>query len=49
MKLETQLRSIEPKDIIGRSENGNFGESGPFLWDLWSFEFGRSAQPVASL
>ena len=23
--------------------DGNFGEFGPFLWDLWSFELERSA------
>ena len=38
-------RSIEGKDklIIDRSSEGNFGEFGPLLWDLWSFELGRSA------
>ena len=27
----------------------NFDEFGPFLWDLWSFEFGRSAQDITNL
>ena len=31
------------RQIIDRSFDGNFGEFEPFLWDLWSFELGRSA------
>ena len=37
------FRSIDGKIIIDRSFDGNFDEFGPFLWDLWSFELGRSA------
>ena len=42
MKSELQKHRRE-RQIIDRSFDGNFGEFGPFLWDLWSFELERSA------
>ena len=42
MKSELQKHRRE-RQIIDRSFDGNFGEFGPFIWDLWSFELERSA------
>ena len=42
MKSELQKHRRE-RQIIDRSFDGNFGEFGPFLWDLWSFELEQSA------
>ena len=33
-------RYIKPKDT---ADLGEFLEFGPFIWNLWSFEFGRTA------
>ena len=40
MRLQKRERE---RQIIDRSFDGSFGEFGPFLWDLWSFELERSA------
>ena len=40
LKLHKHRRE---RQIIDTSFDGNFGEFGPFLWDLWSFELERSA------
>ena len=42
MKSELQKHRRE-RQIIDRSFDGNFGEFGPFLWDLWGFDLERSA------
>ena len=47
-KLMEQKRKRE-RQIIDRSFDGSFGEFGPFLWDLWSFEWnGRLQSPQPS-
>ena len=43
LRAQAAQKHRRERQIIDRSFDGNFGEFGPFLWDLWSLELERSA------